>query len=123
MTAPTWLAPLTSTICAILGISDPGMQPDVKMVLAGAGGLVLTWFVHEQHRTARNADNVAGAVAKARAELAHAPAAVAHIPAELAHALDTLLGRPETVATTAPATPPAPAAPGATPGQASPVAL
>ena len=70
---PTWLAPLISTILATIGISDPGMQSAVKSVIGAAAGVVITWWVHEQHKTSRNADALAADIAKA-SELAKAGA-------------------------------------------------
>lgn len=56
--SPALLTTLASLVCAVFGISDAGMQADVKSVLAAAAALVVAVYTWQHHRTIRNADKL-----------------------------------------------------------------
>lgn len=77
LTNPAWWASLAALVLGALGVSDPGMQADVKAVVGGVAGLVVAVYVHEHHATVRNQDTAAAAVQTAHATVATAQAAIA----------------------------------------------
>lgn len=76
ITNPAWWATLAGVILGAFGVADPGMQGDVKSVVAGGVGIIIAVYTHEHHATKRAATVAAAAGAQAQATMHAANQAV-----------------------------------------------
>lgn len=91
---PAFLTTLASLVCAVFGISDPGMQDIVKAVIAGAAGVVVAVYTWQHHKTTRNADTLAAQLQAKKIEATTPPPAP---PATVPVAAPSVVGVPESI--------------------------